>query len=527
MAHGLARALLVLGAGVALLVSAAAAGPYGESTRGGTLRLMWGTEPDSVDPALANGRIGSWVLLRATCATLFTTARDRDTGKVRVVPEVVQRSTPSRDGRTYTFELEPTFRFHTGAPVTAQSFVDAFNRNANPRMGSPVVRRGYMEAIVGVDAVMRGRARTISGVRALGRYRLRIRLKRDTGDFVARLTMPYFCPILPRTPIRRIDYPAGSGPYYLASHVPNRRIVLERNSFYRGGRTANPDRIVWMFETDAIERLRATAHGENDFAPLFLYPDLTVRSLIEKFGLGARVLRDSPTYSNFLFRFNLGRPAFGGAGQAPLRRAINYVLDRPALAGAHGHLAVGLPGDHLLPAGFGQRRPLYPLRGPDLVRAVQELARAGQRPPRLTLYTATFTFSARVAQVFASNLKQLGIEVDIQAFDLPTLLEKLDVEGEPWDVAWVPWGAPYPDPAGALVPLLRGTQYEARMNAVNRMTGTSRTRAWADLESDLMLDDPPVAAYAGFTPLAFVSRKNFDCWSGADANLDLGAVCKT
>ena len=48
------------------------------------------------------------------------------------MPEVVDRTTVSGDGRTYTFDLKRTFRFHTGAPVTAQSFADAFNRVANP-----------------------------------------------------------------------------------------------------------------------------------------------------------------------------------------------------------------------------------------------------------------------------------------------------------------------------------------------------------------------------------------------------------
>ena len=51
------------------------------------------------------------------------------------IPEVVDRFTVSKDGRTYTFELKQTFRFHTGAPVTAQSFADAFNRVANPKLG--------------------------------------------------------------------------------------------------------------------------------------------------------------------------------------------------------------------------------------------------------------------------------------------------------------------------------------------------------------------------------------------------------
>jgi hypothetical protein len=122
---------------------------------------------------------------------------------------------------------------------------------------------------------------------------------------------------------------------------------------------------------------------------------------------------------------------------------------------------------------------------------------------------------------------QLGIKVDVRAFgDLQTFFAALNTPGEPWDVAWPPSEAPYPDPAAAFIPLLRGTRYEARVNAANRLTGTDRARAWAHFEVDLMRNDPPVAAYADFTPLAFVSRKSFDCWSGAGANLDLGAVCK-
>ena len=527
MGRRLGLSLLAVGA-VAVLVAAASATSQRESTRGGTLRLMWRTEPDSVDPALANGRVGSWTLLHATCAKLFTIARDPDTGKRRVVREVVRSFAVSSGGRTYTFELKQTFRFHTGARVTAWSFAAAFNRGANPLLGSPVARRGFLQDIVGADAAVHGKAKTISGVKVLGRYRLRIRLQRPALDFTARLTMPYFCPILPGTPMREIDDPPGSGPYYLAGHVYNRRIVLKRNRYYRGGRTANPDRIVWTIETDFDKRLTATEQGVNDFVPLFGFPDLVVRDLIDEYGLdrpGARVVRDSPTLSSFLFWFNPDRRVFKGLGQAPLRKAINYALDRPALAGAHGYLAVG-PTDRLLPAALSKRRPIYPLGGPDVVAAQRWRARAGQRPQTLTLYMADFPFGFRVAEVFASSLRQLGIEVDVTYFDLANLLEKVATPGEPWDVAWLPWGAPYPDPAGALVPLLRGTRYEARMNAANRLTDSARGQAWADLEDDVMRDDPPVAVYADWTPLAFVSRKNFGCWTGADAYLDLATVCK-
>ena len=106
----------------------------------------------------------------------------------------------------------------------------------------------------------------------------------------------------------------------------NRRIVLERNPYYGGGPTANPDRIVWTIEPEWRVKLPATAEAKNDFTPLFDWPNPVVRELIEKYGVdrpGARVLRDSSTLANFVFRFNLDRTAFKGAGQALLRKAIN------------------------------------------------------------------------------------------------------------------------------------------------------------------------------------------------------------
>jgi ABC-type oligopeptide transport system substrate-binding subunit len=527
--HKLLFWLLAFSLGVALLLPAASASPQGESRQGGTLMLMWGTEPDSLDPALANGQVGSWIILNATCAKLFTTVRDADTGKLRVVPEVVRRFARSNGGRTYTFELERTFRFHTGEPVSARSFAAAFKRNADPRMRSPVASRGFLEAIVGADAVLEGKAKSISGVRELGRYRLRIRLKRPTADFVARLTMPYFCPIPSGTPIGRpgIDLRAGSGPYYLAAHTPDRRIVLERNRHYSGGRTAYPDRIIWTIDGDSYARLRAVEKGKYDYMHLFgFFPDSVIRDLVDAYGLnrpGGRLFRSFPTSSNFTFWFNPNRPAFQGAGQAPLRKAINFALDRPAVVRAGDYLGLR-PSDRLLPASLGERPPLYPRGAPDPVTARAWLARAGQRPQSLKLYTATYPSTVGAALVFAANLRQLDIEVDVDEFDLPTLNRKLATKGEPWDVAWRPVGAPYPDPAGTLVPLLRDPRWEARINAANRLTAVARARALADLEADLMLNDPPVAVYAHWTPLTFVSR-SFGCtvpW----VDLDLGAVCK-
>lgn len=521
--------MLAFGAGVSLLVSAAFANPNGQSRRFDTLTLMWGIEPDSLDPALAVGNRGSWMLLFPTCAKLFNTLPDPKASGTRPTPEVVRSYTVSNDGRTYTFELKRTFRFNNGAFVTARSFADAFNRDAVPRLNSLVRRRGFLDEIVGASAVMAGKAARITGVQLIGRYRLRIRLTRPAEDFLARLTMPSFCPILPGTPTdpKGIDKPPGSGPYYIAEYKREQRIVLKRNRYYVGTRIANPDRILWTIETDPAERIRATERDENDFTGLFGYPDPVVRDLADKYGVntpGGRFLR-LQGFGNFLFAFNTRSRAFKGIGQAPLRKAINYAIDRPALVRMHGYLA-GRKTDRLLPAVLSNSRRLYPLDGPDPMAARNWRDKAKYRPKTLTLYTANFSFNIAIARLFATNLKQLDIEVVVKTFDFVTLAERLNTPGEPWDVTWLPWGAFYADPAGSILPLLRGTRYEARIDAVNRMRGPGRAKAWVELETDLMRNDPPVAVYADSNAVILLSR-SLGCFTPlADYEIDLGATCR-
>ena len=145
-----------------MLVAAGFASPAGsgpntslsaQAKRGGTLRLARFSDLDFVDPALAYD-VSSWSLEFATCAKLFNYPDKAKAAGTRVIPEVVRSWRVSKDGRTYTFELKKTFRFHTGAPVTARSFADAFDRDAKPIMKSDATE--FMHEIVGADAVIEG-----------------------------------------------------------------------------------------------------------------------------------------------------------------------------------------------------------------------------------------------------------------------------------------------------------------------------------------------------------------------------------
>jgi len=322
---GVAIAMLALGLFLlAFSFAGVGAGSPGQSDstfvkRGGTLRLA-GSGMGSPDTALAYGD----PLVSPTCAMLFAYPDAAGSAGARVIPEVVQTYGVSDNGRSYTFELKRSFRFHTGRRVTARSFADAFDRVANPKLRSPLLGSGYIDQIVGAKAVLAGKATRISGVRVLGRYRLQIRLTKVLPDLLARLTLGYFCPIPRNTPIESngIDSPPGSGPYYVAEQIVN-RIVLERNPYYSGGRPANVDRITYRFMSDEA-CLLATERDEIDLCLQPLWDTDTWQQLAHRYR--KRVFA-TPTLETWFVVFNHDRRAFSGRGQIPLAKAINYAID--------------------------------------------------------------------------------------------------------------------------------------------------------------------------------------------------------
>ena len=537
MTRRLSLSLAMLAVGLGLLVASGLARPAddasaaGEARKGGTLRMSYAAEVDFVDPALAYaGR--SWLLEYATCAKLFNSPDAPGAAGTRLVPEVVDRYALSKDGRTYTFELKKTFRFHTGARVTAQSFADAFDRDAQPRLASPAT--AYMREIVGAASVIDGKAQSISGVHVLGRYRLQIRLTKPVPDFTARLSMPFFCPILPHTPITEINDPAGSGPYYVYERVVNQRIVLKRNPFYRGDRPANVDQVVLTFAT--YEGC-VVAVEQNRIDYCFPGIEQVPQRLAERYGInrpGGQFFVSPSLWITFV-AFNHDRPAFNGPGQIPLAKAINYAIDRPEMARQFGYLGAKRT-DQLLPPALARPASIYPLQGADPATARKWLARATIKPSTLVLYANNTPQGVAIAQTLVYNLKQIGIDVQVKYFFLNALVARVATRGEPFDLALSGWIPDYGDAASFFVPLLyRGggqgvnlddPRVDRRIEAANRLTGEARRRAWADLDIDLMRDNPPWAPLVNNQIRTFVSRSTGCVLRHPLYVFDIAAVCK-
>src|SRR5262245_26376628 len=228
---------------VSLLVAAAStAAPA--ATRGGTVVLDMTTDVDYIDPQLSYyGE--TWKLEGATACKLFNWPDKEGAAGAVATPEVAAGlPVIAKDGKTYTFTIKPGFKFSNGKAVTGQSFVDAINRFANPKMQSTGV--AFLDVVAGAQAVVDGKAAKVSGVTAKGN-KLVIKLTKPSPDFLARLTMPFFQAIDPtlagQIDANGINQYASCGPYYFAARTPGRSITLKRNPNYKGGRSSNAETI--------------------------------------------------------------------------------------------------------------------------------------------------------------------------------------------------------------------------------------------------------------------------------------------
>lgn len=486
------RRVLVVGTTLLLVTTAAAAAPPDR-----VMRVDAPADPDVLDPALNYTDLG-WSILWATCTPLM---RIRTDGSGVVPGGTEAWPVVSPDGRIYNFRIRRNLRFSDGTRVTAASYARGLGRVVAPVSQSPLA------GILGDVSTVAARGSTLS-----------VRLKRPAADFVTRMGLPLACPVpagLPADPAG-IDLRVSSGPYSVVSHSSD-GVVLRPNPNASGASFSEIDLRIGATVPDAY---RDVAAGSADLAWESIGDDPpTARAAVARFGIGRGRLLYPPSPASFYLAFNMQRPLF--KGNAALRRAINFALDRQAIV---RELSYGLPygyrrTDQLIPSGvIGYRDShLYPLGAPDLKEA-RRLAKGRLHDGRLTLYTFAGDAWQRAAGVIAYDLKQIGLTVDIQSFTSPVLRHLASTPNASYDmVGPMEWIVDYPDPADVLNPLLsRGPtnfshlddpKLQHALAVAAGIRGPARYGAYVRLERRLLSTDPPVAPVASGAGLYFVGAR--------------------
>ena len=231
------------------------------------------------------------------------------------------------------------------------------------------------------------------------------------------------------------------------------------------------------------------------------------------------------------YALNASRPLFASAR---MRRAVNFAIDRRALANAQQAGYGALPTDQYVPpliAGFRDAH-IYPLDKPDLVRA-RKLAGRGTR--KAVLYTCDNPDCLKQAQVLTRNLAAIGIRLDVHAFSENELFLKETAKSPAFDLASTNQTTDgYFDPSDFLNVVFESKGefnrshfsdpvYDRRLEAAAKLTGTARYRTYARLDAQLARNAAPILIWGNGAYRDFFSAR-IGCQIYRPS-IDLAALC--
>jgi peptide/nickel transport system substrate-binding protein len=461
------HAVIVLVALTLLVVASASAGPARQPAAatgvaqaprpGGTLTIGLSAGFDPLDPATTSS-----TLARLVMKFIYDTLLYRDPKTGRIVPGLANSYSVTKDGKIITLRLRRNVLFHDGTRFNAQSVVFSLNRILDPKTRSP-----HRSSIVG----------PVRRIRALNQYTIRIVMNYPFSPFLDTLTQVGFAPVSP-TAVRASGSnfsvrPVGTGPFMVQSVTPGDQVTMVRNSrynwaprFFRRNGQAYLGRVVVRVIPEDATRMALGRSGAIDliYAPIF--------SQLPSFSNNPQFkVRPAPRSGvPRSFIFNTSRWPFN---DARVRQAVAHAINKrqilQAAYGGNGSVASNI----LSPGLFGfstAAAKLVPAYNP--ARARQLLAQAGWSRGNdgilvkdgqkfsITYGTSTPGTSFQItSQIVQSNLKEIGIETDIQPEAVAAYLQ--DIRAGKWHFADFLFAASDPD---VLYTILHSSSINAAWN---------------------------------------------------------------
>jgi peptide/nickel transport system substrate-binding protein len=366
----------------AVAVAAAVAAMSGSAkthvSAGGTLRVGWEQSfgfTDSFDPTgeyLGDAfGIYSDLLVR----TLVGYNHVADAAGNKLVPDIATTvPKPTHGGTVYTFHLKPGIKFSppVNRAVTSKDILYAMERIAKPKNGAQY--GFYYSVIKGFDAYGAGKAKSISGIKTPNNSTIVFTLTRPTGDFLLRMSMPATGPIPPEVG-KCFEGQAGkygrdlvsTAGYMIkgmdkvdissckaiqgASGFDGQTILdLVRNPNYdpktdsKAARENFPDEVQFIVDSSADDIYSKIEAGELDLANSTIPPQV-LRKYATDPGLRSQFHQNSGDRTWYI-TMNLTQPPFD---DIHVRKALNYILDKPALIQAWGGPTYGKVANHIVP----------------------------------------------------------------------------------------------------------------------------------------------------------------------------------
>ncbi|MFI1964047.1 ABC transporter substrate-binding protein [Streptomyces pathocidini] len=236
--RGAKSAKWVVGAIVVAMAASACGGGSSDEGAGsgdGIVTAAWGDPQNPIEPANTSEVQGGKVL-----DMIFRGLKEYDpkTGEAK---DAMAESVKTDDQQNFTFTLKKGWKFSDGTPVTAKSYVDAWNYGAylpNKQIGSYFFSdiEGY-DDVHPADEKSEPKAKTMSGLKVVDDHTFTVKLKEKFSTWPQRLGYKAYSP-LPQAFFDDHDAwlkkPIGNGPYQVDSFQKGKGMQLSVNESYAG-----------------------------------------------------------------------------------------------------------------------------------------------------------------------------------------------------------------------------------------------------------------------------------------------------
>ncbi len=365
--------------------------PGGSSAPARTLTIGATASPNSMDPTTNSAAAIPQVLLYNVYETLV---KLDSAGEIR--PLLAAEWSVSTDRTVYTFKLQPSAKFASGAPVDAEAVVASIER---------------VMTLDGITPVNKTQMSVVKGAKAVDATTVEVTLNRPSNNWLYDMSQTAGVIIDPAGDADLATTPAGSGPYKLTEWLKGESVTLERNPDY-WGTAPRFDKAVFRYFTDPTAQNSAMASGDLD-----IISNVTAPQALAQFEDESRfTIHEGTTNGEIVMGLNNARPALQ---DVRVRQAINYALDRQALMdtvwGGYGMLIGSMvpPTDPW----YEDLSGTYPYN-PEKAREL--LAEAGHANGlTLALRVPTLPYATGSAQFIVSQLAEVGITVTVDELEFP------------------------------------------------------------------------------------------------------------
>ena len=312
--------------------STATSGSAAGSTAGGTntagFTVQYGSNPETLDPALNSAIDASNTIITIFEPLLLINENNE------VIGGQAESWEASEDGLTWTFTMRDGLKWSDGTDLTAKDFEYSFKRMANPDTAAPYAET-CLGMIDGFDAAQAGDTDALNVKASDDGKTLTIVLSYPCSYFDKMAAFAAMSPVQQATVeangdswCTSADTFVSNGPYMITDWTPSERIVLSKNPNYVGGWDSSKivsDTITLLLLEDSSASFAAYNSGEAVLikdVPTDEIPSLT------KAEDGGDFYVDT-ILGTYYVSLNLQRDAFK---DAKVRKALSLAIDRDYVA---------------------------------------------------------------------------------------------------------------------------------------------------------------------------------------------------